>query len=248
MKTTKRIRVIADIEKMACEWIQTVSCSKGRMKDEQAESIYVAPLFKKYNEFDHHRSFKEELKDCDQLWELSQNKNTLFWSVGICYSLLKTTGVEMWDQLFAHESSFIEKYGTLGATAFDKINNFFCCRCCEIIIPFFAIFEKHYVSGAVLSIVCLENFFFTCFFNGKKKSEQDETEKKRGGQGNGDEYQHTFAGVNFSFNKLQYPFIPEKEKNKKKNDRVLVYLWTISYKTVHFFKRTNAKLQTEGIK
>ncbi|ETO03388.1 hypothetical protein RFI_34022, partial [Reticulomyxa filosa] len=56
-------------------------------------------------------SFKEELKDCDQLWKLSQNKNALFWSMGICYSLLKTTGVEMWDQLFAHESSFIEKYG-----------------------------------------------------------------------------------------------------------------------------------------
>ncbi|ETO02610.1 hypothetical protein RFI_34808 [Reticulomyxa filosa] len=58
------------------------------------------------------RSFKEELKDCDELWKLSsQNKNALFWSMGICYSLLKTTGVEMWDQLFAHESSLIEKYG-----------------------------------------------------------------------------------------------------------------------------------------
>ncbi|ETO02471.1 hypothetical protein RFI_34961 [Reticulomyxa filosa] len=57
------------------------------------------------------RSFKEALKDCDQLWKLSQNKNALFWSMGICYSLLKTTGVEMWDQLFARESSFIEKYG-----------------------------------------------------------------------------------------------------------------------------------------
>ncbi|ETO21052.1 hypothetical protein RFI_16152, partial [Reticulomyxa filosa] len=37
---------------------------------------------------------KEELKDCDELWKLSsQNKNTLFWSMGICYSLLKTTDV-----------------------------------------------------------------------------------------------------------------------------------------------------------
>ncbi|ETO00344.1 hypothetical protein RFI_37103 [Reticulomyxa filosa] len=58
------------------------------------------------------RSFKEELKDCDQFWKLSsQSKNALFWSMSICYSLLKITGVEMWDQLFEHESPFIEKYG-----------------------------------------------------------------------------------------------------------------------------------------
>ncbi|ETN97287.1 hypothetical protein RFI_40244, partial [Reticulomyxa filosa] len=105
-------------------------------------------------------SFKEELKDCDQLWKLSQNKNALFWSMGICYSLLKTTGVEMWDQLFARESSFIEKYGldrneivvftregTLGATTFGKINNFL-LSLLRNYHHFFAIFERYYVFGA----------------------------------------------------------------------------------------------------
>ncbi|ETO27450.1 hypothetical protein RFI_09682, partial [Reticulomyxa filosa] len=38
--SAKRTRVIADIEKMACEWIRTVSCSKGRMDDEQ-QRAYV---------------------------------------------------------------------------------------------------------------------------------------------------------------------------------------------------------------
>ncbi|ETO00266.1 hypothetical protein RFI_37181 [Reticulomyxa filosa] len=154
------------------------------------------------------RSFKE-LKDCDQFWKLSsQNKNALFWSMSICYSLLKTTDAEMWDQLFAHESSFIEKYG-LDAYLEESMPPFhnpvpnfvkdettppffiffppnfnlreiklLCSQEKEpwtqqhltksiiffvvVLIPFFAIFENNYVSGAALSIACLENFFFTC--------------------------------------------------------------------------------------
>ena len=60
------------------------------------------------------RSYRKELNHCNALWKfIAFDQRHLFWSMAIYYSLIRTTTVHEWDQMFIREFDLIHKYGKL---------------------------------------------------------------------------------------------------------------------------------------